>query len=151
MCLEWVWLFTRWYAEIVNQSARRDDTRRDAPLRYVRPASYCARPNYIYPSRLTGAYCAIMSLALRRPAIIVVTVVVPHVCVCVCLFVVLPALASRPRNIGKLTYVFTAARKTLLYIIIVILFAENASFRSYGVICLPRMPLTTLTNQCKLY
>ena len=41
MCLEWVWLFTRWYAEIVNQSARRDDTRRDAPLRYVRPTSYC--------------------------------------------------------------------------------------------------------------
>ena len=41
MCLEWVWLFTRWYAEIVNQSARRDDTRRDAPLPYVRPASYC--------------------------------------------------------------------------------------------------------------
>ena len=41
MRLEWVWLFTRWYAEIVNQSARRDDTRRDAPLRYVRPASYC--------------------------------------------------------------------------------------------------------------
>ena len=40
------------------------------------------------------------------------------------------------------TYVFTAARKTLLYIIIVI-FAENASFRSYGIICLPRMPLTT--------
>ena len=34
------------------------------------------------------------------------------------------------------------ARKTLLYIIIVI-FAENASFRTYGVICLPRMPLTT--------
>ena len=25
----------------MNQSARRDDTRRDAPLHYVRPASYC--------------------------------------------------------------------------------------------------------------
>ena len=52
--------------------------------------------------------------------------------------------SSRPRNIGK--YVFTATRKTLLYIIIVI-FAENASFRSYGVICLPRMPLTTSEPQ----
>ena len=41
MRLEWVWLFTHWYAEIVNQSARRDDTQRHAPLRYVRPASYC--------------------------------------------------------------------------------------------------------------
>ena len=36
---------------------------------------------------------------------------------------------------------FTVARKTPLYVIIVI-FAENASFRSY-VICLPQMPLTT--------
>ena len=36
--------------------------------------------------------------------------------------------ASRPRNIG--TYVFTATRKTLLYIIIVI-FAENASFKEF--------------------
>ena len=68
------------------------------------------------------------------------TVVVPRVCVCVCVCVsvrsFLPPRASRPRNnIG--TYVFTATRKTLLYIIIVI-FAENASFRSYSVICLPR-------------
>ena len=38
---------------------------------------------------------------------------------------------------------FTATRKTLLYNIIIVIFAENASFRSYGVICLPRMPLTT--------
>ena len=43
----------------------------------------------------------------------------------------LPPRASKPRNIG--TYVFTATRKI----------AKNASFRSYGVICLPRMPLTT--------
>ena len=34
---------------------------------------------------------------------------------------------------------FTTARKTVLYFI----FAENASFRTYGVICLPWMPLTT--------
>ena len=48
-------------------------------------------------------------------------------CVSVCSF--LPPRASRHR--------------TFLYIIIVI-FAENASFRSYGgIICLPRMPLTT--------
>ena len=33
------------------------------------------------------------------------------------------------------TCVFTATQKTILYIIIVS-FAENASFRSYGVICL---------------
>ena len=93
---------------------------------------------------------------------IVVTVVVPRVCVC--LFIVfaadpnrteipVPATgndaalrtehASRTRNIGKLRYVFTEARKNILYIIIVILFDENASFRSYGDICLPRMPLTT--------
>ena len=68
------------------------------------------------------------------------------VCVCVCVPVrsFLPPRSSRPRNIG--TYVFTATRKTLLYIIIVI-FAENASFRSYGIIRLPRMPLTTSEPQ----
>ena len=73
---------------------------------------------------------------------IIVTVVVLCVCVCVCVSVrsFLPPRASRPRNIG--TYVFTVTRKTLLYIIIVN-FAENASFRSYGIICLPRMPLST--------
>ena len=40
------------------------------------------------------------------------TVVVPRVCVCVCVSVrsFLPPCASRPRNIG--TYVFTATRKT---------------------------------------
>ena len=45
-------------------------------------------------------------------------------------------------------YVFTAAQKTLLYIIIVI-FAENASFKSYSVICLPRMPLTSYSRATK--
>ena len=44
--------------------------------------------------------------------IIVVTVVVPRVCVPVRSF--LPPRASRPRNIGKLMYMFTVARKTLL-------------------------------------
>ena len=74
---------------------------------------------------------------------IIVTVAVPRVCVCVCVSVrgFLPPRASRPQNFVG-TYVFTATRKTLLYIIIVI-FDENASFRSYGIICLPRMPLTS--------
>ena len=53
------------------------------------------------------------------------------VCVCVCLFVYsfLPPRASTPRNIGA--YVFTATRKLYIAITIVI-FAENASFRSYN-------------------
>ena len=45
-------------------------------------------------------------------------------------------------------YVFTTAQKTLLYIIIMI-FAENVSFKSYGVICLPRMPLTSYSGATK--
>ena len=65
-------------------------------------------------------------------------------CVCVCLYVCLSAhaiLAVRAvRSITKdaivlsvrFAYEFTAAQKTLLYIIIVI-FAENASFKSYAV------------------
>ena len=70
--------------------------------------------------------------------------------VCVSVRSFLPPCASRPRNIG--TYVFTATRKTLLYIIIVI-FAENASFRSYGVICLlttPEQQNTDTKNPCNM-
>ena len=101
-----------------------------------------------------------MSLALRRSAIIIIIRMsfsaskyftidmtllwFSRVCVCVPVRSFLPPRSSRPRNIG--TYVFTATRKTRLYIIIVI-FAENASFRSYGFICLPRMPLTTSEPQ----
>ena len=42
----------------------------------------------------------------------------------------LPPRVSISRNIG--TYVFTATRKTLYIGIIIVIFAENASFRSYG-------------------
>ena len=54
------------------------------------------------------------------------------VCVCVCVSVrsFLLLRASISRNIG--TYVFTATRKTLYIGIIIVIFAENASFRSYG-------------------
>ena len=59
-------------------------------------------------------------------------------CVCVCVYVsvlsFMPPHASRLRNIG--TYGFTATRKNLI-------FTKNVSFRSEGVICLPRMPPTT--------
>ena len=53
-------------------------------------------------------------------------------CVCVCVSVrsFLPPRASRPRNIC--TYVFTATRKTLYIAIIIVIFAENASFGGYG-------------------
>ena len=57
--------------------------------------------------------------------------------VCVSVRSFLPPRASRPRNIG--VYMFTATRKKTF---IVVVFAKNASFRNYGVICLPRMPLT---------
>ena len=52
----------------------------------------------------------------------------------------LPPRASRPRR------TCSPRHGKLLYIIIVI-FAENASFRSYGVICLPQMPRTTTEPQ----
>ena len=63
-----------------------------------------------------------------------------YVCMCVYVSVrsFLPPRAFRPRNIC--TYVFTATRKKTF---IIVIFDKNASFRSYGVICLPRMPLTT--------
>ena len=50
--------------------------------------------------------------------------------VCVSVRSFLPLRASISRNIG--TYVFTATRKTLYIGIIIVIFAENASFRSYG-------------------
>ena len=46
-------------------------------------------------------------------------------------------------------YVFTAAQKTLIYNYYNRVFAENASFKSYGVICLPRMPLTSYSGATK--
>ena len=94
--------------------------------------------------RCITTYCA---SALRIIFIIIVTVAGPRVCVCVCVCVCvsvrifLPLRASRPRNIG--TYVFTVTQKKLFNNIIVIFVAENGSFRSYDVICLPRMPQTT--------
>ena len=51
-------------------------------------------------------------------------------CVCVSVRSFLPLRASISRNIGM--YVFTATRKTLYIGIIIVIFAENASFRSYG-------------------
>ena len=60
-----------------------------------------------------------------------------YVCVCVCVYVCvcsyysfLPPRASTPRNIGA--YVFTVTPKTLHIAIIIVIFAENDSFRSYG-------------------
>ena len=51
--------------------------------------------------------------------IIIVTVVVLCVCVCVCVSVrsFLPPRASRPRNIHVGKYVFTATRKTFIYLL----------------------------------
>ena len=65
MCLEWVWIFTRWYAEIVNQSARRDETRRDAPLRYVRPASYC-EPGFMDVMRAMSVMLVMRAMCAMR-------------------------------------------------------------------------------------
>ena len=42
-------------------------------------------------------------------------------------------------------YVFTAAQEILL----IVIFAGNASFKSYGVICLPRLPLTSYSGAAK--
>ena len=65
-------------------------------------------------SGFTYVYIIRMSFSASN---IIVTVVVPRVCVCVFVRVsvrsFLPPRASRPRNIG--TYVFTATWRTLLY------------------------------------
>ena len=53
-------------------------------------------------------------------------------CVCVCLFVVFCHRVHLYPEIYIGTYVFTATRKTLYIGIIIVIFAENASFRSYG-------------------
>ena len=67
--------------------------------------------------------------------------VVQHVCVCVPVRSFLPPRASRPRC----TY-SPRHRKLFYIIIIIVIFAENASFRSNGVICMPRMPLTSYSG-----
>ena len=82
------------------------------------------------------------------------------VCVCVCVSVrsFLPPCTYRSRNIGMyvwvhrdkgkyryVQYVWVHRDKGKTFIILII--AKNASFRSYGVICLPPMPPTTLRPQ----
>ena len=63
-------------------------------------------------SGFTYVYIICMSFSASN---IIVTVVVPRVCVCVSVRSFLPPRASRPRNIG--TYVFTATRRTLIYVL----------------------------------
>ena len=69
------------------------------------------------------------------------TVVVLCVCVCVSVRSFLPPCACRSQNIG--TNGFIAMQKTFT----IVFFAKNVSFRSYGIMCLPRMPPTTLKPQ----
>ena len=77
---------------------------------------------YVYTVR------CIIPIELRIIFIIIVTVAVPRVWLSVRSF--LPPRASTPRNIG--VYVFTVTRKTLYIAIRIVIFAENASFGSYG-------------------
>ena len=62
-----------------------------------------------------------------------------HVCASVRSF--LPPRASRPQNIGTCIYVrvHRDTGKLLYDYIIIVIFAKNASFRSHGSICLPRI------------
>ena len=55
----------------------------------------------------------------------------------------LPPRASRPCTCSP------RHRKLFYIIIIIVIFAENAPFKSYGVICLPRMPLTSYSGATK--
>ena len=80
--------------------------------------------------RISTIYILRMSFSASNNFIIVVTVVVLRVCVPVRIFYCHIHL--------DLTYVFTAAQKTLYIRNIIVIFAENALFKSYGVICLPR-------------
>ena len=70
------------------------------------------------------------------------------VCVCVCVYVsdisFLPPCASRPRNnIGSITVCIRIHRDTENSFIIIVIFAQNASCRSYGRYLLASLPFTT--------
>ena len=86
-----------------------------------------------------------MSLGASNNFIIDVTLVVPRVCV----YNIIPVRsfllprASRPRR------TCSPRHRKLFYYIIIVIFAENASLKSYGVICLPRMPLTSYARATK--
>ena len=71
-----------------------------------------------------------------------VTVVVPCVCmyVCVCVSVCLSVHSFLPPPASQYRYVRVHCDTEKPFIIVI--FAKNASFRSYGVICLPLMSLT---------
>ena len=74
-----------------------------------------------------------MSFSASNNVIIVVTVVVPRVCVCVPVRIFWPPRASRPRCTCSPRH-----RKLLYNNFYKLIFAKNASFKSYGVICLLR-------------
>ena len=76
----------------------------------------------------------------RRACAARVTVVVPYVCVCLCLCVVFCHHAHLDPEIMVRTC-SPRHGKTFMFVI----FARNDSFRSYDIICLPRMPPTTPT------
>ena len=110
-------------------------------------SSYCAcnvayTLRYMFPYAKSVAYTNVLQRYVIIFIIIIVNVLVPCVCASVRSF--LSPRASRPQNIGTCTYI-RVHRDTgkRLYNYIIVIFAINASFRSFGSICLPRMPLTT--------
>ena len=91
-------------------------------------------------ARLTVQMFSLLIINPQRACTARVTVVVPCVCMCVCpLCSFLPPHASRLRNIGK--YGFTVTRKKFYNSVFDVV--KNSLFRSYCVICLPLIPLTT--------
>ena len=73
-------------------------------------------------------YYTYRAAALRIIFIIIVTVAVPRVCVCLFVYSFLLPRASTPRNIGA----YVSTENSIAIAITTVIFAENASFRSYG-------------------
>ena len=69
----------------------------------------------------------------------------------------LPPRACRSQNIGTNRFTAMYIEKNVIIVVFaknasfksygVVVFAKNASFKSYGVICMPQMPPTTLNPQ----
>ena len=84
-----------------------------------------------------------------------VTVVVPCVCVCVCVCVCMYSCVSvrsflPPRASRRRKYRYVRVHRDTEKTFMIMIFTKSASFRSYGVICLPPMPPTTLKPQRRI-
>ena len=101
----------------------------------------CSKYWYYSCMRITPRVCtSVLSLTLgaHRTARVIVVVVCVWVCVCVCVCVYVWPLITAASHIGITKQRYQRAHSNTAIVLNFADFPKNASFKRYGVICLPR-------------